>query len=571
MPRAQLLSRRPYRIGVLLLAVLSCAALRLAHLEADTPINVGTGSMGLYIDEGYKTLAARNTVQFGASRWHPEDEYVGWQYVSRLTHWPFVAAFRLFGVELGSARLVTIAYFFGFLLLYAFVGTRDRSTGHLLAGIVLLSLSYVLFFFSRVALLEVPIAALIFGVLFMLRAPPLARARIAIPLIVGATILTTFGIKRSAFLYLVPVVLGYVVATVVAHDKVRSLRVWAPGALAFLVLIAYLTRTAWVWRIDISPGSYVRKIFVNPTTSSVAESSSSSVLLICLGLLCALHLVVRLPREVVSDPYRCALLSMVTLGPALLAFFAYTPLRYYVPLLPAYVLLFLEWWALLPRLRDRADESLLVHLIGIPFFGWVLFVAGLAFNEFVLYRIPLALGDNPGISVPVFYRLFLPTALVVAIAGWRLRARILSARVVSAAVAILLVAVIARDLWVVGRFLASPSYQSREIGASLEAIVGPTASIAGDIAPFFAIGTQMHALLVAPYANRPDSNRELQPDFFQFSETNEGRRTRELLLQRPGTALGPALYRSEYAGRAVSLHRILYGQPTSEVQLDPPR
>jgi hypothetical protein len=545
------------RVAILLLAVLACAGLRLIHLEADTPSNVGTGSMGLYIDEGYKTLAARNTVQFGAPRWHPQDQYRGWQQVSGLTHWPFVASFRLFDTRLGSARLVPIVYFLCFLALYAFLGTSDRSTGQLLAGILLLSVSYVFFFFSRAALLEVPIATLAYGALFALRSKRLAQPAVACLLIAGLGGLATFGIKRSAVLYFLPILAGFVVSVALDGKRARLPRTWAAGALGVLLLVAYLTRDAWTWRLEVSVATLVSKIFVNQMTASSVPESGSSVLLVFLGLLCAFHLLALRPRQVLGDPYRCALLAMATLAPALLGLFAYTPLRYYVPVLPAYVLLFLEWRSLAPWSWQRNEDPKVAVTTALPVLVLLIFVAGLAFNELVLYNVPLAIGDTPGISVPVFYRIFLSIAILAAVGSWPLRHRFLSTRLVPIAVGALLLAATARDLWVVGRFLSTPSYQSREIARALEEIVGTSSSIAGDIAPFFALGTGMRALLIAPHANSPDLNRDLRYDFFEYSATNEGEATRRL-LEESGVSLGPALYASEYAGRAISLHRVRY-------------
>ncbi|HVS64870.1 MAG TPA: hypothetical protein VMT85_15355 [Thermoanaerobaculia bacterium] len=561
---AGLPARRPHRIAALLLVVLACTGLRLVHLEADTPIGVGTGSMGLYIDEGYKTLDARNTVLFGTQRWHPQDRYHGWRGASPLTHWPFVASFRILGVELGSARLVSILYFLLFLLLYAFVGARERPMAHRLAGLLLLTVSYVLFFFSRVALIEVAITTASYGALFLLRSPRMRRPELAFLLVCVLAAVATFDIKRSALLYFVPIVTGLVVAAALDDRWAGLARRWAPAAFAFLLLVAYLARAAWTWRIELAPAASFRKLFLNPMTTSRTPDAEASVLLVCLGLLCALHLLALRPREVLSDPYRCALLAMALLAPALLALFAYTPLRYYVPILPAYVLLFLEWWWLEPWTWTRRSDSLLAHALGLPLLVAWIFLAGLAFDELVLYQLPLRLGDTPGISVTVFYRIFLPVATVAALALWPVRERFFASRLAPAAVALLLVLTVARDLWMVGRFLGAPSYESREIGRSLEEIVGTSASIGGDIAPFFALGTRMRALVVAPHSNSLEENPELEFDFFQFSETNEGRATRQILEERSGVTIGPALYESEYAGRAISLHRVRWDEPRDD-------
>jgi hypothetical protein len=542
----------------LVLALLACTALRLVHLEADTPVNVGTGSMGLYIDEGYKTLAARNIVLFGAARWHPEDQYPGWQRASRLTHWSYLAMFELFEARLGSARLVTIAFYFLFLLAYAFSSPHEHPTWLVLVGVALLSVSYVLFFFSRVALLEMPVAVALYVAIFALRTQRLRHVG-ASPLLIGAVALTaTFLIKRSAILYFVPPLCASVAAAALWSGRSRQMaRVWGPAALAFLALAAFLTKRAWVWRLQIDPPATLRQVFVNPLTSSTTPLASSSVLLVCLGMLCALLLLLRDPRKTLTDPYLCSLVAIITVGPILLALFPYNPLRYYVPILPAYVLIVVEWLAGAPwRAPKEGERSPLQHL-GLPLLAWLIFVCGVAVNEFVLHRLPVAIGETPGISMPIFYRLFLPFSILLALASWPLRNRVLAGRALALLAGVLLIATLARDLWVVGRFLGAPSYRSREISAALVRIVGERDSVGGDIAPFFALGTRVRALPIAPHTNSMVDNPDLRVDYFQLSETNEGRAILDFERER-GTRLGPSLYESSYAGRAVSLHRIHY-------------
>src|SRR5512132_2766522 len=63
--------------------------LRFLDLGADTPIWAKSYSMGDYVDEGYKTLSARNLVLFGQTHWHPLDNYPGWMKASPVTNWSY--------------------------------------------------------------------------------------------------------------------------------------------------------------------------------------------------------------------------------------------------------------------------------------------------------------------------------------------------------------------------------------------------------------------------------------------------------------------------------------------------
>ena len=122
-------------VGLVLLLVL----LRLIHLGADTPPYL-SGSDGLYVDEGYKTLSPRNLVLFGTTHWSPVDRYEGWMSSSPITQWSYYASFRLFGVDLEAARYVTVLFFAVFLFGFVLAMRRRYSGALLLGGLALLGL-----------------------------------------------------------------------------------------------------------------------------------------------------------------------------------------------------------------------------------------------------------------------------------------------------------------------------------------------------------------------------------------------------------------------------------------------
>ena len=100
-----------------LIVLIVAISLRLTHLEADTPPNLSS-SVGVYVDEGYKTLSPRNLLLFNKTHWHEADTYPGWMKASPITQWSIYAAFKYFGANVSSARLVPIIYFSLFVLLY---------------------------------------------------------------------------------------------------------------------------------------------------------------------------------------------------------------------------------------------------------------------------------------------------------------------------------------------------------------------------------------------------------------------------------------------------------------------
>ena len=104
----------PQIFVLMLLITIVFMLLRCVHLGADTPEGI-SNNVGIYVDEGYKTFGPKNIVLFGNSHWHPADEYPGWVKASPLTNWLYYISFKLFGLQIQAARIVTVGYFLLFL------------------------------------------------------------------------------------------------------------------------------------------------------------------------------------------------------------------------------------------------------------------------------------------------------------------------------------------------------------------------------------------------------------------------------------------------------------------------
>jgi hypothetical protein len=69
-----------------MLAILGVVLIHTINLGSDAPKGLpAEQDYGIYVDEGYKTLSARNMDVFGTTRWHPLDEYHGWLSASPVT------------------------------------------------------------------------------------------------------------------------------------------------------------------------------------------------------------------------------------------------------------------------------------------------------------------------------------------------------------------------------------------------------------------------------------------------------------------------------------------------------
>jgi len=201
-------NRYPILLCILLILLLS--SLRLVHLEADTPDAIQSTSMGLYVDEGYKTLSPRNLILFGHTHWHPEDDYHGWMEMSPITNWSYYASFRVFGVRVGSARVVTILAFFLFISAYALTTFGHYPARIFFLGLIMLGLENTLFFFSRIALFELPLILFLYLSIFALRIWGSRRPLLSLFILTAGGLFTCFFVKLSALAYFLPALLPWV-------------------------------------------------------------------------------------------------------------------------------------------------------------------------------------------------------------------------------------------------------------------------------------------------------------------------------------------------------------------------
>ena len=544
-----------------MLLILALSALRLIHLDADMPMDMtrnvesGTLSAGMYVDEGYKTLDARNLFMFGTPKWNAQDEFPGWMKHSPLLQWAYYLSFRLFGQSLSSVRIVTIVAFFILLLGYA-LGTAGKYRPGLFAiGLILLGLIHHVFLFSRVALHVVPIATCVYCLLFFMGRDGMAgRMRSVVVALLGVSLLATFGIIPSSPLYFFPVLAGLLFILLGNRQRPGSVTI-AIVVVTLLMVVAVLAATHAIW------WSRIRNLTPAKLFPSILDNglSPSSGLLVCLGLLCAFHALLTRSRPILGHPYGASLVAIVLLGPLLVSFFPYNPLRYYVPLLPAFLLLVLEWLHL-RAWRDAIPARSTWLTMGACLAVLTVAILNLAraLNHQVLSVLPIGPGDEPGLSAGSIYRYVLPLAAGLSVGLWAVRRRVFTGRTMLGAVVVLLFMATARDLYVVGRFLLNPSYQAGGISADIRRLVPPGNSIGGDWAPFFTIGSEIKALYVNERYNRGERIKAVRPDYYLYSDTVGSDAVRNEISRLKGVTLGPAIYRARYAERDLILYPLGY-------------
>ena len=536
-----------------LIVAFFCVQLRFIHLRADTPEKV-SNNIGLYVDEGYKTLAPRNLVIFGENSAHQADQYKGWMKASPLTNWPYYFMFKWLGVEIENARLVTIAYFALFILLFSLaVAGRYRIT-LLLVGIFALSLQHTLYFFSRVALLEVPIVTLLYGSLFLFIKTNDNRIYRKIKWLAVLIFLSAFGIKISALLYFfVAGCMGLLsfLAGFSYHEKKKVYATIAVG-LILVVITAFFYFDFWWHRIGHSPFFIMVRALNNPLLIH------ADIFLLLIGISCGLQGLICQPELYLGNLYRAALLGLVLLGPIVLSIFPYNPLRYYVPLVPAYILLILEWLYLSTWRESLAQNGnwfsdtlaflMLFHLI---------FYVGVLFNEYFIKLLQIMIGDEPGLSDAGMVMFFAPIAAIVTVAIFILRKRIFSKKIFAGLITGFAVMGLVYNVSILSDFVLNPSYKSREIQADIESIVPGAAIVAGDWAPFFLIGTRILALYMNDKFNRKNV-ASIRPDFFLDSDNRNSRGNAEVIRDIDGASFGAPVLNAVYVFTDVTLYPVLY-------------
>ncbi len=545
--------------------VLGLSALRLIHLRADTPLNFATGSFGAYVDEGYKTLAASNLLLYGTRTADPH-----WQRAelrSPVCNWTFLLAFRTLGLELRSARLVTILWFMLLLLGFVWSTIDDYDPVLLFAGLSLLGLIHTLFFFSRLAVFVVPATTCLYWLLFILRKWGDARPFLSAGLSLLVAVATTFAIKITAPVYFAPVLAALALGWILKERRRPALFLGAGlPLLAAMGALAYYTRSIWLFHLDLRSSAVLSSVLLHPFTHSNA-------FWVILALACGLHILLTRPRDFAQSPYRASLLLLVLVGPVLLALFSYSPLRYYVPLVPAYVLLPLEWFHLRAWRWPLSRRPAWINaLLCLPVLIWAVFTLGQAVNLYVLYNVPIPLGAEPGLGDPAMFLFAAPLAVLLSFLLWPFRKALVTPRNSLVAVCLLALLALGRDLQMIGGFMLAPSYEAQEITRKIDQSVPPGAVIAGDWAPFLTLGTKAKPYRLFDTYPRPERLardqallRSAHPDYFLWNERSANDpylgQPRWLIQVTPGISLESPLFKARYAGKEVILYPLSYDSP----------
>ena len=107
--------------------------------------------------------------------------------------------------------------------------------------------------------------------------------------------------------------------------------------------------------------------------------------------------------------------------------------------------------------------------------------------------------------------------------------------------------------------LSSPNLDRERVASEVEQLLPIGASIGGDWAPIFALGTELKALYMNEVFNPPGRVKFVRPDYLLLSDTFGMRNYRDELESDATISVGPSIYESEYKDQQISVHRLTYG------------
>ncbi len=465
----------------LALVLIIAATLRLQHIKADPPtlIPAVSGSAGVYFDEGIYCHNARNKVLFG--RWIT-DEWNPMVYNAPLTLLYYVA-FKAFGVSIVTVKVLSILFGICGLMLF-FVGVRAYlGPAHALGLTALFSLDFYGVMYNRIGLLE-NFSSLCFLGSFALFAWSRGRPRMSFFL--GMTAAVAALSKYLFAFFPIAAALAVAYRSRERSDR-RSFLAFLAGALAvgvpwfvgiYLPFRPTFGKIGAGWgmlSLPRSAGQAWSNLIHNPLPRYLQLVPAAVILLALFGGLVLLKLI--RAKRTLLEPVDVFVFLWIVGGVVSLGLLNYRPVRYYVPVFPAFYLA----GSFLLRERDRIREE---HRL-----FWPLSLVSVALM-FPVYRMmvsrPSAFFVFPLVLRGIVFLSFAGAILFFIVRKTRLRAALDGA---------LLVLMLAGPLFLyVRHFYLTPTYDLETASRFFETLP-PGSIVMGQEAPRLTLGTPLKALL----------------------------------------------------------------------------
>jgi len=384
-------------IAVIFIAIL---ALRLIHLDADSPLNL-SWSGGFFGDEMALAHNARNKVLFG--EWI-SDEWNPFIYSPLLTLFEY-AFFSVLGVGLVPLRLVNIfLLFLGFwLLLLTLRRERDWPTALLAVG--LLGFNYIFLMYNRIGLND---TFLVFPMLLTLYFWHRGLEKPPYFILAGVSAFICYTTKATALYFTLAAALSIVWAIL---QKVQEAGGLKKGLRSLGFFLSGLGLSSFAWygffflpnqgRFDAAVQDWVGlampenlgKFWSNVTSPLLLKYFSLSPVELLVGLSFIPWLLITFFKDWKKIKPLEVFLSLWLLGGYLaINGLNYRPLRYYVPLLPPLIILTALLFSKIWNWPDSGKFNLKPILTkGWLFILWILFVSrySLGYKKLVMGTLAL--------------------------------------------------------------------------------------------------------------------------------------------------------------------------------------
>jgi hypothetical protein len=540
-----------YRFSLIIVLSIAILIVHSIYLTADTPDWFADYDTGLRVDEGYKTLAPRNLVLFGQTIISEHDQYRGWFKNSFLTQSLLFISFNVFDPSLLVARATNLSYYLIliFLILWAH---REHLKKISFALIILIAATEPFtYFFSRVALFEIAIALIVTAGLLSIRIDSYKGLWAFVLLtVIGAAI-----IKTSVLVYLFPGIIALILYNYFLRPDLKYIRIATIVVVAIVLILLALNFNLLLQRIDFRPSpAQLSKMITNPIIIY-------SPWVFAAALYCIADIIIRGGFRMPKDPYFIAVSAVAIGGPVILTFISYNPPRYYVALLPSYILIVAYWLTYHGKNDQTAKKSLVMELV---------FIALIAIASYTLIRGALMNFVVPVITSSKEFTLWMPresarlslfaiggfSAVILLIVAYFKRTWVCIFTRMAVIVSLAFTIVI--NSWQVIEFWKSPSYASQHIRENLKSFVEPGDAIIGDWAPFFALGTDIPAIYSELRWNYGDRVLLLRPSYFLYSGTLYDRANLESYKGLDGLIIEEVGFLGVYYKREVHLFRLNY-------------
>jgi len=553
---------------LLLIAVGFLVITHLVYVDADSPAFL-TEDIGVFIDEGFKTLDAKNIILYGRSKWTNEDEYSGWLRGSPVTVFSNFAAFKLFGVSLANARILGTGFALGVLLVLYGFSRATYGRNHAVLCVVLLAINHIFFFHGRTALFEVK--ALFFMVCTLYFMKKTRGNPVFFPMVILSCVAAYFC-KKTGITFVLAVAVYYVM---IARQGALLKRMLRPSVLVLLFIgtfgAAYFLEYQSDWFRDATLlGRDVR----GPFTSLYAWATPIFFKKIpVLGWLALLYIGTTFTRVMIGKSYRNAdiLFSLwFLIGIVSHSFFDYRPLRYHVVFLVPIVVLGARGMLSLPEILEAAVQGrgkwaqrgiLVLSTTWLTAFSaWALL------SEVSVFRPVLGFLAGHVYWLAIGYGFLM---LVICGFGYKRGAnhvRRLQGRHAAICIA-LTVIIVATHLIPIGLWMGNPRYELQRFSEGLRSL-GDDQIVVGQWAPQLCVDTKCRTLysdflLGGRGGKQRTMNLEnlgrIRPDMIVFVEGVTDVYRKEFERLYPNVVQRPPVLEGGYGGHLVRVQELHFG------------